>query len=1159
MLRKIILVALAAVVTHSFGAAQAPQAPAKTVVAAVKTDGKPLYVAGPVSDELKQKCAQTVTWNADDAAWLRTDFMVSPSFALVEESTRPAVKQIKGFLDAAAVMHFACVFLDTKEHFYVSVTPQKTVDGQKALPAVVVHGASKTEPAEFLVFLETVATKQAGGSWLSSILKGIGAVGTVLAGKVFVLDPFLNKRRADADASAAAKAAAEKARLAQEKLKADVCAEIKALETELHVGPFNTKDKDVKTLEAERDRLKLLKEVRDAEKARQAKEEEQKEMLKTEIQALEADLAHDPFDTKDKDVKALETERDRLKVLKEAKDAEKARLAEEARLAAEREAQRVAALLEQIRALEAELGGSAFDETGKTAAQCEVELARLMQAKARPAPRVDASGSTGSVTGDVDSGRGATGSGRGDRGLRNAALLASLRGMATEGAAHLEGFYNSDGTINFQHVAFDEIRQQILDEIERDMHDVKTVPLYKMKCSVCHKKGKVELAAETWCADCKEKTRVICEEIAPSAWQDISDAQIITLIKHPRNVSVETVPQVQSKFNSTADVINAIGSKFAVANAEFTKMVALADKAQEAEKIHSLLSVRQGVEGGVLKTGYLSDSVVEFNLRYAPVCGIAPCPEDQRARFGLLDSTPQENLPGLLVCCAHRSLMAGSKFNGNKDLYAVHDSFGINIFPLPMVEAEDIDGLQEDFLNKPGVMQALDTAVAQTLLAGKRVVFACNNGQNRSTGMMYFYLKRLLANAVSWYELTSWVHFNRNDCFDLLGAFSPALPNYCPKTKLIQQGLLRYVMADDFKKRGLLPADFTYEIDYQWPLGFGGASIDAAGSFLDDAGDEDVLGETPLVGSRRGGVVSSYTPPQAVVVGLKQQVAAFKFPATLTNYSDADLARMIYEGKMGELPNNDLSLSPADAAAVASGDLGKVKNKKAAVSVVLNKSLPFHKIVEGLYLGGNEVTLNLVKGRVSSLDDINNLNKDAWGPGSWLLEGSGLDSRWNVNPEAMPKKPGLIVVVAEERQYADKLIKADELEINLAHPLLPQLKNLGESKYLYCPCLEDGSDTFAIDFEGKYQHLIFRAIDEARANDEVVLVHCSNGAHRSATIMLWYLKARTQASFWWLNTLLRARRPQVLDVRDLFIADAARKGNMMKAALYRSCGIDQVA
>lgn len=78
--------------------------------------------------------------------------------------------------------------------------------------------------------------------------------------------------------------------------------------------------------------------------------------------------------------------------------------------------------------------------------------------------------------------------------------------------------------------------------------------------------------------------------------------------------------------------------------------------------------------------------------------------------------------------------------------------------------------------------------------------------------------------------------------------------------------------------------------------------------------------------------------------------------------------------------------------------------------------------------------------------------------------------------------------------------------------------------------------------------LIFSALDMAIANNQSVLVHCSNGSHRSASVLFAYIASRVPiASCWKINCFLRSKRSAVKPAKDSLGWDS--KLNMMNKAM----------
>lgn len=189
MFKKLILVAFAALATYSFGAASVVKKTSQKAVSVVKKTFKGSYVPGEVSEEIKQKCTQTISWRADDAAWLKDQFALAPSYSMIADSNRVAVRELKKIFEAGIDAQFSCVFGDTKEEVYVSVTFGKTE------VTVVVRGKTQKAHAGLMEFFDVLVTKKENNAALYIFLKGAGVVAVATAVKVFGIDLWRQKRR----------------------------------------------------------------------------------------------------------------------------------------------------------------------------------------------------------------------------------------------------------------------------------------------------------------------------------------------------------------------------------------------------------------------------------------------------------------------------------------------------------------------------------------------------------------------------------------------------------------------------------------------------------------------------------------------------------------------------------------------------------------------------------------------------------------------------------------------------------------------------------------------------------------------------------------------------------------------------------------------------
>ncbi len=190
------------------------------------------YISGPISQELKRKCKQTVICGKDDTAWLRDGFAESLSF-LARDFARPIVKEICEFFDDRASIDF-CLFLDDKEQFYVSLV------FDYELVIIVIRGTAIEKPQALMSLLEILAAQKSDNSWVSTVVKGIAATVVVGWAKIFALDPVLQRREAllakqkeEEKKNVEANMAAKRKREAEEKARMEANALLKELWTSI--------------------------------------------------------------------------------------------------------------------------------------------------------------------------------------------------------------------------------------------------------------------------------------------------------------------------------------------------------------------------------------------------------------------------------------------------------------------------------------------------------------------------------------------------------------------------------------------------------------------------------------------------------------------------------------------------------------------------------------------------------------------------------------------------------------------------------------------------------------------------------------------------------------------------------------------------------------
>jgi hypothetical protein len=200
----------------------------------------------------------------------------------------------------------------------------------------------------------------------------------------------------------------------------------------------------------------------------------------------------------------------------------------------------------------------------------------------------------------------------------------------------------------------------------------------------------------------------------------------------------------------------------------------------------------------------------------------------------------------------------------------------------------------------------------------------------------------------------------------------------------------------------------------------------------------------------------------------------------------------------------------------------------------LADTLLFHEIVPYLHLGNDQTVKYLLANPMAQ-----SLNELYHKPQS-VFTTEGSEWTFGSRPCEMPPLPSLIITACSLNEFGRSYDFRDV-----------ELRN--GTRVLYVPSPEDGSNAYESVFV-KHKKVIFEAIDQTLLQNKHVLIHCSNGAHRSATIMFAYLKEHCpEISCWKIMTYLRMIRPNVKDPREVLIR--RQSSNMLNTAIRDFCGI----
>jgi len=350
-----------------------------------------------------------------------------------------------------------------------------------------------------------------------------------------------------------------------------------------------------------------------------------------------------------------------------------------------------------------------------------------------------------------------------------------------------EDILNQDGSVNFSHERFNEIRESIISSVEKFKTD------------------------------------------AAASFVDYPDETLAELIK-TKNLNPNfssSIPEFErNRFSGTdfeagctITIFNAIGKHFFVSQSNYSEVILHLANATPGDTMYAtgtsnlcdieIAGASDLATGGVeISPNFIKNLAVNLFDIYKDIYGVDKALDEKTFTDNATDvmgDCPEDLVPGL-GCCLCQNSAYGEHF---KDKRAFKKN-GVNFAYVPLKEESGHDSFTEDFM-KTSFKLDLDKMVAATLLNGRQIDFGCNSGSNRSVSMLCFYLKRLCPD-LSWYKLSSWVFWNRAAATTLKQAFQMSVEP-CVEG-LYKKGLLRYVIAHDFRSRELLPADFSYLKSY---------------------------------------------------------------------------------------------------------------------------------------------------------------------------------------------------------------------------------------------------------------------------------------------------------------------------------------------------------
>ena len=207
---------------------------------------------------------------------------------------------------------------------------------------------------------------------------------------------------------------------------------------------------------------------------------------------------------------------------------------------------------------------------------------------------------------------------------------------------------------------------------------------------------------------------------------------------------------------------------------------------------------------------------------------------------------------------------------------------------------------------------------------------------------------------------------------------------------------------------------------------------------------------------------------------------------------------------------------------------------------LFNAAQPFHKIIDGLYLGNNELTMQLKdKGRVD-LTQFKNVT---------YLNAETFENEVKPNNENMDKPPTLIICVDKNDLLYSSIRGTDAIE------------------FIYFPLDEKEGDDFNNEFIPKREALFARIIDHLSRKDGRVLIHCAQGNHRSVAVLHCFLfetlkQFDNQTDLYSINQFIKSKRSLAMGFAELADKEYKNHGNpcmpsassMLYQTLLHCCG-----
>ena len=207
---------------------------------------------------------------------------------------------------------------------------------------------------------------------------------------------------------------------------------------------------------------------------------------------------------------------------------------------------------------------------------------------------------------------------------------------------------------------------------------------------------------------------------------------------------------------------------------------------------------------------------------------------------------------------------------------------------------------------------------------------------------------------------------------------------------------------------------------------------------------------------------------------------------------------------------------------------------------LFNAAQPFHKIIDGLYLGNNELTVQLKDNGRVDLTQFKNVT---------YLNAETFEKEVAPNNENMDKPPTLIICLDKN----DRLYSS--------------IQSTAHIEFIYFPLDEKEGDDFNDRFIPTKKRLFDRIIDHLSRADGRVLIHCAQGNHRSVSVLHCFLfetlkQFGNQTDLYSINQFIKYKRSFAMGFAQLAEKEYKNNGtpcmpsasSMLYQTLLHCCG-----